>query len=409
MDQSTAEKILYKIFRSEIFTAEIDKQLLQYLVDNSIKANQIKEADIARDIFGRDEDFDPSDSSIVRTHMYSIRKKLKTYYLTEGSDDEFRINIPKGYNVNFVKNRKSIRSKKPKWKWYYIFIFTTVLLLLISLYFGIKIESHTSSDNVSYVENSPIWNDFLNSKLPTLLVIGDYFVYQRPYKSEESELFIRNVEINSKADFEKYLEENSDLKAKYIYTPLTYLGMEVPYVVSTLTRVFKNHSDKLKIKLASDLTWQDVQKNNIIFVGSEKTLRIMSLYLDKLRYKVQLFPHKIFYMPNHKDTVETYTVESYYRYGFHDDFPIIAKFPTTDKNIVMLMVSFSSFGRTESLKAITSQSFSQKLKEKNFINGEVPPFFEVLFKVHGVERTGFTSDILHFHKIKSKILVEGKE
>jgi hypothetical protein len=132
----------------------------------------------------------------------------------------------------------------------------------------------------------------------------------------------------------------------------------------------------------------------------------MKFFQDKLRYKAQLFPHKVFYTPNFKDTVETFTLESYYRYGFHDDFPIIAKFPTTDKNVIMLITSFSSFGKTESLKELLSSNLTDQLIEKNFISGEIPQFFEILFKVHGVERTGFNTDIMYFHEITDKIIVK---
>ena len=408
MDKVTAEYILKKIFSSEHFSAEIDRNILQYLVDNTISGKTIKETDIAKDIFARDEDFNPSDSSIVRTHIYSIRKKLQTYYLAEGADDKIRLYVPKGhYKVDFI-NKTPLRSSKIlKWKHSYYFILTTLLFFSLSIYFWQKNQSLSEESKSLFLidKNNPIWKDFLQSDLPTLLVIGDYYVYQRPHKLNDSELFIRDVEINSKADFEKYLEKNPELKGKYIQTPLSYLGMEVPFITSKLTKVFRGDEEKFKIKLASDLVWQDVQKNNIIFVGNEKTLRFMRFFLDKLRFKVQLFPHNIYYTPNHKDTTETYSLESYYRYGFHDDFPIVAKFQTTDKNIIMLIISFSSFGRIEALKELTSSTINEKLKEKDFINKEMPRFFEILFKVHGVERTGFNTEILHFDEIKSKIIV----
>ncbi|MBU2493143.1 MAG: helix-turn-helix domain-containing protein [Bacteroidetes bacterium] len=412
MNKETAKQILTKIYDSGYFSAEIDQKLLQYLIDNTLNGNVLKEVDIAKDIFGRDEDFNPSDSSIVRSHIYSIRKKLQTYYLAEGANDEIRLFLPKGhYKVEFKINSERKIAKIIKWKPFYYFFLIIIILTSVSIYFWYKNQILVEQNKFLTIveENNAIWKDFLQSDLSTILVIGDYYVFQRPYKLNESELFIRDVEINSKQDFEKYLEKSPEAKAKYIQTPLTYLGMEVPYIVEKLTKVFRGDENRLKIKLASDLVWQDVQKNNIIFVGSEKTLRNMRFFLDKLRYKVNLFPHKIFYSPEHTDTVETYSLESYYRYGFHDDFPIVAKFPTTDKTTVMLMISFSSFGKIEMLKELTSSSFIDKLTNDNFIEKNMPPYFEILFKVHGVERTGFNTDILHFHEITSKIIIENNE
>ncbi len=412
MDKNTAHNILEKIFSSGHFSAEIDQKLLRYLVDNSLSGNTLKEIDIARDIFGRDEDFNPLDSSIVRSHMYSIRKRLETYYLAEGANDQVRLFLPKGYyKVDFIDDSEKKLPSLLRWRPTYYFVIISLLFASVSVYFWQKNLSLAKETKTFYQvdENNPIWQDFLHSDLPTLLVIGDYYVYQRPHKLSDSELFIRNVEINSNADFQKFLKKNPEAKSKYIHTPLTYLGMEVPYIVFTLTKVFRGNENRLKIKLASDLVWQDVQKNNVIFVGSDKTLRIMRSFLDQLRFKVHLFPHKIYYTPNYKDTVKTYSLESYYRYGFHDDFPIVAKFHTTDKNIVMLMISFSSFGKIEALKALTSPSFTDTLKQKKFITDNMPPYFEILFKVHGIERTGFNTQILHFHPITREILAENNQ
>ena len=412
MDKNNINNIVTKIFINGNFSSDIDKKILQYLIDNTLSGRMLKEIDIAKDIFGRDEDFNPNDSSIVRSHMYSLRKKLETYYLSEGAEDPVKLYLPKGhYKVEFIDESVQIKRTHFHWKPVYYLAIISIVFLSLSVYLWIKSKSLANETKSFYLvdEDNPVWKDFLQSDTPTLLVIGDYYVFQRPHKLNNSELFIRDVEINSKADFEKYIATKPDIKGKYIQTPLTYLGMEVPYIVFTLTKIFRGNEQKLKIKLASDLVWQDVQKNNIIFVGSEKTLRIMSSFLDQLRFKVHLFPHNIYYTPNHKDTTETYTLESYYRYGFHDDFPIVAKFHTTDKNIVMLMISFSSFGKIEALKEMTSPSFTEKIRNRNLIKDKMPPYFEMLFKVHGVERTGFNTEILHFHEITSKIVVENNE
>jgi hypothetical protein len=412
IDKPNIDEILTKIYGSDHFSAELDRKLLSYLIEAHLSGKTPKEIDIAKDLFHKDGDFNPIDSSIVRTHIYSLRKKLDIYYLSEGANDKIRIQLQKGhYKIEFLTTSEPKNPKRIKWNQYFTFALIVILILsFFSFHFWQKSNSWEKQiKNLSLEqENNPVWADFLSSELPTLLVIGDYYVYQRPHKLTSSEQFIRDVEINSKDDFEKYLRRNPEAKGQYIQTPLTYLGMEVPYVVSRLTKVFSGDENRLKIKLASDLVWQDVQKNNIIYIGSEKSLRIMSSFLEQLRFKINLFPHKIFYTPNYKDTVETITLESYYRYGFHDDFPIVAKFPTTDKNIVMLMVSFSSFGRVEAIKELTTPAFPKILQNKHFIQNEVPYYFEILFKVHGIERSGFDTEVLHFHEITSKVIVENK-
>lgn len=84
MDRDELQKILSKIFSSSHFSAELDKELLKYLIEAHYQSRVLKEVDIAQEFFKRDKDFNPLDSSIVRSHMYSLRKKLETYYGSRG-------------------------------------------------------------------------------------------------------------------------------------------------------------------------------------------------------------------------------------------------------------------------------------------------------------------------------------
>jgi adenylate cyclase len=47
-------------------------------------------------VFDRDESFDPQTDPVVRLEARRLRRELERYYLTAGSDDPIRVNIPKG-------------------------------------------------------------------------------------------------------------------------------------------------------------------------------------------------------------------------------------------------------------------------------------------------------------------------
>lgn len=409
IDHEELEKILQKIFSSDYFSSKFDRKLLQYLIDATLNSRVLKETDIAKELFQRDEDFNPSDSSIVRSHMYSLRKKLGTYYISEGLEDQIRLSIPKGhYKVEFISKPKPIPQKTNKLKPYYIPAIIIFILLFFVIYFWQE-SSNLKNDRQTFfiVDTSNIiWSDFLNSKLPTLLVIGDYYVYQKPHEKKEREIFLRNTEINSNKDLELYLRTHPEEKNIISKTSLTYLGSEVPAIVTKLTKVFRGDENKLKIILGSELTWGEIKRNNIIFIGSPKTIGMMHFFIKNLRYKISIFPNRIFYTPNYKDTVETFPLESRYKTGFQDDYSYMAKFQTANKNCIMLIVSFSSFGKAEILNHLVSPTFSRELKEKNFIQNEMPPYFEILFKIHGIGRNGLNTNVIHFDEINSKVFLE---
>src|ERR1700675_1179751 len=94
------------VLASEIFRrAPKLSRLLSYLSDKYFEgcAGDIKEYTIAVDVMGRDTRFDPQFDSIVRVGAHNLRKRLRQYYATEGSDHQLVIVIPPGqYKPEFV-------------------------------------------------------------------------------------------------------------------------------------------------------------------------------------------------------------------------------------------------------------------------------------------------------------------
>ncbi|MDZ7724413.1 MAG: hypothetical protein U5R06_16820 [candidate division KSB1 bacterium] len=209
IDKETAYTIYTTLIESSYFNSEIDRKFLKYLIDASVNHRTLKEIDIAMEFFGR-TDVSPFSSldSIVRSHMYSLRKKLQTYYLTEGKEDKKKLVLPKGqYKVECVATQNQVPSKKIKKNAYAVFAAVLLLFIALSIYYFQKsysLEKQVHGNQYNHHEN-PIWSDFIESSLPTLLVIGDYYVLQQPLETNERERFIRDVEINSKEDSESFL------------------------------------------------------------------------------------------------------------------------------------------------------------------------------------------------------------
>src|SRR2546425_9402790 len=79
-------------------------KLLRYLANNSIEhpGSSPKEYQIATEVFGRQKDFDPHLDSMVRVQAGRLRAKLAEYYASEGVDDHFVLEMPKGsYALTF--------------------------------------------------------------------------------------------------------------------------------------------------------------------------------------------------------------------------------------------------------------------------------------------------------------------
>ena len=93
---------------------------LRFVVERHLegKDEEIKESVLAVEVFGRNPDHDPKQSSIVRTEASRLRARLNEYYLDEGKDDTVVIELPKGRYVPVLhqsvcrgRGRRSIASQ----------------------------------------------------------------------------------------------------------------------------------------------------------------------------------------------------------------------------------------------------------------------------------------------------------
>ncbi|UWZ84396.1 malectin [Occallatibacter riparius] len=79
------------------------------------RTEEITEYNIATEVFARSKTtFDPSQDSIVRVEAYRLRKRLREYYTTEGSNHELEISLPSGsYTPSFATRSSQATSPQP--------------------------------------------------------------------------------------------------------------------------------------------------------------------------------------------------------------------------------------------------------------------------------------------------------
>lgn len=79
-------------------------KLLRYLADHALAQPGVplKEYQIATEVFGRSEDFDPQSDSAIRVQAGRLRLKLVDYYSHEGVHDTVIVDVPNGaYTLSF--------------------------------------------------------------------------------------------------------------------------------------------------------------------------------------------------------------------------------------------------------------------------------------------------------------------
>ena len=94
---------------SEFRASNVLSQFLRYVVEQTLngQSGSIKQYTVAVEALGYGPDFDPQTNPVVRIHARKLRRALDRYYLEQGRDDPFRIDIPKGGYIPIFTEKTS--------------------------------------------------------------------------------------------------------------------------------------------------------------------------------------------------------------------------------------------------------------------------------------------------------------
>ncbi len=386
------EKYLNKIIASKSFgNSPTYSNLLRYLIQCT-RANAIpKETEIAAQIFGK-KDFDPSQSTLIRVNIYNLRKKLKTYYLNEGAKDQMVLRIPKGgYEVKFGRKESAVPANKKEVL--QKLLPAALILLVASLFLNGFLFSKTNDH--SPLHNSALWKDIFDSDRNIMLLVGDLYLYEEIDTINETQKTIRNPLVNTKEDLEA-LHNNANATG-ILYEPLPYslLIRNSTSWVKDLSKVLNGENKNFSVRMASRFNAKELPDNDILVVGMAKTLGIFRDYINRssIKYDVEsrgfLFNEKDFFAPSGDPE------------NHHTDYALMLKVPGPNGNNIYIFAGIWDTGASQSFKNFTDVKLVKALERKMIRElGDTPEYFEVFFKVSGVDRMELSSEIMHLAELK---------
>jgi hypothetical protein len=115
--EAEVRRQLQRIVVSDIFrrSARMER-FLSLAVDRALigQPEKLKEYALGRDVFDRDEDYDPRTDSIVRVEAQRLRRKVREYYKSYGRDDLVIVEFHSGSYVPLFRYRELEETKLPK-------------------------------------------------------------------------------------------------------------------------------------------------------------------------------------------------------------------------------------------------------------------------------------------------------
>jgi hypothetical protein len=248
-------------------------KLLRYLARHALDhpGSSIKEYQIATEVFGRSQDFDPQLDSMVRVQAGRLRSKLAEYYNLDGAEDPVVVELPKGTYVLSFHHRVAAASRahsvpaldheleppapRRNLRNWIIATVSLAVLLAASTLVILSLVSNRNAAQAGIARDSDVapaalrifWSSFVSS-------------------TEEPWVIFSNAAFIGRPETGMRYYQNSKDKGSLILDH--YTGVGEVLAVHELDRTFALLHRQIRVKRGSLFSLDDAKNNNLIFIGS---------------------------------------------------------------------------------------------------------------------------------------------
>lgn len=402
---SQVERILHS---EELRSSDTQRRLFKFLADKSFagEADALNEYAVATDGLGKPPTYDPRHNSAVRIQVGRLRQSLAEYYRTEGVRDECIIDLPKGrFKLTCAQRPTPVEAplakpspvviqpvvtKPPALPLWSRLVFAAAVLLIVALSAWVFVlQKRVQSAAASAVPGwSPdlqqLWGPFVDSKLPLILTIEDPLFAE--LRSQPG-IYFRDRSLNQWSDVVsspavaalQHSIKTSSLQPSRYYT--AFGEVEVAYHLGTL---LGSHQQSLSIIKTSQVSWSQLADNNVIFVGVE------DLFFDSQLHNM---PLELPFVPVlqgirdvHPQPGEPALFADDYSTAPSEEgvaYALVTHLPgPLRSHDIISFTSNRSAGYLGAIRWFTDPSSAKELVAKlKGANGDMPRFYQVLFKV----------------------------
>jgi hypothetical protein len=420
-DKTILDQVERILHSEELRGSEVLRRLLKFLAEKSVcgEADELKEYIVAIDGLGKPASYDPRHNSAVRIQVGRLRQKLADYYRTEGIDDPVVIDVPKGrfkltcenrtttsaaaaasvappialpLPVNPPINNEDSSSGKGRAR------FTLGALLLwvgvavaiaLGLYSWMQPWSARATNVASTAGWTPeledLWGPFLASKRPLIVAIEDPLFVEVQWGSG---IYYRDKSLNHWNDVStspavvalRNALHNPKIQPSQYYT--AFGEVDVSFLIGKLLGPRVQNFSLVKI---SDLSWQQLADNNVLFVG------VQNLFFDEqlqaMPIEAQLLPVFEGIRNVHPKAGEPALFADQFSTAPSEEgvaYALVTHLPgPLGSNDVESFTSNRSAGYVAAVKAFADPSFARVVVDRlrQTSGGRMPRYYQVLLKV----------------------------
>jgi len=245
-------------------------KLLRHLADHALEHPGVspKEYQIATEVFGRPNDFDPHLDSTVRVQAGRLRAKLADYYGSEGAEDQIVIDFPRGtYALTFHErpagaersqgtalHESGLETSASPRRWFAaVLLLSVVLSAIVAVGTDRFLTRRTAEARLGTEKpNVPMalqvfWRGFLTGPQEPWVIFSNAAFVGRPDSGMRY--------YNSARDGQAHILDH-------------YTGVGEVLAVHALDNLFGKLQQPIRVKRGSLFSLDDAKNNDLIFIGS---------------------------------------------------------------------------------------------------------------------------------------------
>jgi hypothetical protein len=256
--------------RQALGRSDVMNRLFDYLAETAVAGARPKEFEVAAAVFGRDAAFDGAQDASVRVAVHRLRRKLDDFYAGDGRDDAVRLAIPKGEYRMVAEPMARAEPPRPARRWPRWALAAAAALVALNLGLWAAFwATHRTDATLAEARARAPWSGLAAADVPTLLVLGDYYIFGEIDEQAGINRLIRQYTINSPSDLDDWLMDNPKAMGKYRDLDLYYLPVGAAFALRAVAPIVSHGGghDQVRVVMASDLTPDMLKRNNIVYLG----------------------------------------------------------------------------------------------------------------------------------------------
>lgn len=364
-------------------------ELFDFLAARGPGTPSASQAEIAETVFGQMET--SVDDATVRVYVHRLRKRLDEYYAEAGSGaGGERLTLPSGTyalrQVGEADPAGAVEAGAPRRRRAGSITWFMVAALVLA---GTFLLGRALAPDSAPPANA-IWQPFLDSPRPKLIVVGDYYIYGEidPVRPDEGRL-IRDFRVNSPTDLERMQDLHPERYGTAEDMGLNYLPFSVAYGLDDIVPILARDGRAVSVLAASELQPDMLNYFDVIYVG---LFSGMSLLED-----VNFMGSGFAIGESYDELIDararkTYTSEearSLASPAFYRDYGYVARFRAPGGALIAVIAGARDTGLRGLVPIVTGESLPAEL-------GEVADdgSFEALFQITGQQGADLSERLL---------------